>query len=101
MKRSLSCRHRCRMIMSAPLDDHVGTASGRSELAGQLTGAIEVCALPSSHAPNRSVVVRPEAKDSGWYSASSRLKAAGLSQAIALFEQAAEVVPIPRSPVPS
>jgi len=47
-----------------------------------------------------SVVVRPEAKDSGWYSASSRLKAAGLSQAIALFEQAAEVVPIPRSPRP-
>ena len=27
MKRSLSCRHRCRMIMSAPPDDHVGTAS--------------------------------------------------------------------------
>ena len=47
-----------------------------------------------------SVVVRPEAKDSGWYSASSRLKAAGLLQAIALFEQAAEVVPIPRSPRP-
>ncbi len=47
-----------------------------------------------------SVVVRPEAKDSGWYSASSRLKAAGLLQAIALFEEAAEVVPIPRSPRP-
>ena len=47
-----------------------------------------------------SVVVRPEAKDSGWYSASSRLKAAGLPEAITLFEQAAEVVPIPRSPRP-
>jgi hypothetical protein len=50
--------------------------------------------------PESSVVVRPEAKDSGWYSASSRLKAAGLPEAITLFEQAAEVVPIPRSPRP-
>lgn len=47
-----------------------------------------------------SVVVRPEPKDSGWYSAASRLQAAGLRQAIALFEQAAEAVPIPRSPRP-
>jgi SAM-dependent methyltransferase len=47
-----------------------------------------------------SVVVRPEAKDSGWYNAASRLQAAGLQRAIAHFEQAAEVVPIPRSPRP-
>ena len=47
-----------------------------------------------------SVVVRPEAKDSAWYSAASRLQAAGLRQAITLFEHAAEVVPIPRSPRP-
>ena len=47
-----------------------------------------------------SVVVRPEAKESGWYSAASRLQAAGLHEAITLFEQAAEVVPIPRSPRP-
>jgi salicylate 1-O-methyltransferase len=47
-----------------------------------------------------SVVVRPESKDSSWYSAASRLQAAGLRQAITLFEHAAEVVPIPRSPRP-
>lgn len=47
-----------------------------------------------------SVVVRPEAKDSGWYSTASRLQAAGLQKAIALFERAAELVPIPRSPRP-
>ena len=47
-----------------------------------------------------SVVVRPEDKYAAWYSASSRLQAAGLRQAITLFEQAAEVVPIPRSPRP-
>lgn len=47
-----------------------------------------------------SVVVRPEPTDSGWYSAASRLQAAGLRRAIALFEQAAEVVPIPRAPRP-
>jgi hypothetical protein len=47
-----------------------------------------------------SVVVRPEAMGSPWYSAASRLQAAGLRQAITLFEHAAEVVPIPRSPRP-
>jgi salicylate 1-O-methyltransferase len=50
--------------------------------------------------PESSIVVRPESKDNGWYSAASRLKAAGLQRAITLFEQAAEVVPIPRSPRP-
>ena len=50
--------------------------------------------------PESSIVVRPESKDSGWYSAASRLKAAGLQRAITLFERAAEVVPIPRSPRP-
>jgi salicylate 1-O-methyltransferase len=50
--------------------------------------------------PESSIVVRPESKDSGWYSAASRLKAAGLQRAITLLEQAAEVVPIPRSPRP-
>lgn len=53
-----------------------------------------------SHMRESSVVVRPETKDSGWYSAASRLRAAGLPRAITLFEQAAEVVPIPRSPRP-
>ena len=47
-----------------------------------------------------SVVVRPEAKDSGWYSAASRLRAAGLPQAITLFEHAAAEVPLPRAPRP-
>jgi hypothetical protein len=50
--------------------------------------------------PESSNVVRPEPKDSAWYSAASRLQAAGLQQAISLFEQAAEAVPIPRSPRP-
>ncbi|MDX1891101.1 SAM-dependent methyltransferase [Mycolicibacterium sp. 050158] len=50
--------------------------------------------------PESSVVVRPEPMDSGSYTASSRLQAAGLRRAITLFEQAAEVVPIPRSPRP-
>jgi hypothetical protein len=50
--------------------------------------------------PESSIVVRPESKDSGWYSAASRLNAGGLQRAITLFEQAAEVVPIPRSPRP-
>jgi salicylate 1-O-methyltransferase len=50
--------------------------------------------------PESSVVVRPEPMDSASYTASSRLRAAGLQPAITLFEHAAEVVPIPRSPRP-
>lgn len=50
--------------------------------------------------PESSVVVRPVPVGSGDYSASSRLQAAGLKQAIALFEQAAGAVPIPPAPLP-
>src|SRR5882757_1799361 len=50
--------------------------------------------------PESSVVVRPEPMDSGSYTAGSRLQAAGLRRAITVFEQAADVVPIPRSPRP-
>ncbi|BCI54018.1 hypothetical protein NIIDNTM18_32960 [Mycolicibacterium litorale] len=50
--------------------------------------------------PESSVVVRPQSKDSGYYSAGSRLQAAGLRPAIALFEQAATVVPLPKAPQP-
>ena len=50
--------------------------------------------------PESSIVVRPEPVDSGSYTAGSRLQAAGLRRAITLFEQAADVVPIPRSPRP-
>ena len=50
--------------------------------------------------PESSIVVRPEPIDSGSYTAGSRLQAAGLRRAITLFEQAADVVPIPRSPRP-
>ncbi|MDT5189985.1 MAG: hypothetical protein QOI28_2236 [Mycobacterium sp.] len=50
--------------------------------------------------PESSIVVRPEPIDSGSYTAGSRLQAAGLQRAITLFEQAADVVPIPRSPRP-
>lgn len=50
--------------------------------------------------PESSIVVRPEPMDSGSYTANSRLQAAGLQRAITLFEQAAEVVPLPRPPRP-
>lgn len=50
--------------------------------------------------PESSVVVRPVPVGSGDYSASSRLQAAGLKEAIALFEQAAAAVPIPPVPLP-
>jgi salicylate 1-O-methyltransferase len=54
----------------------------------------------ASTVPESSVVVRPEPMDSGTYTASSRLQAAGLRPAIKLFERAASEVPIPRSPYP-
>lgn len=47
-----------------------------------------------------SIVVRPEPKDSSSYSAASRLQAAGLQPAIAVFERAAAAVPIPGPPQP-
>jgi hypothetical protein len=50
--------------------------------------------------PESSVVVRPQPPGSSGYSAASRLQAAGLRPAIALFEQAAAVVPLPRAPQP-
>jgi hypothetical protein len=54
----------------------------------------------SSAVPESSVVVRPEPMDSETYTVNSRLQAAGLRPAIALFEQAAETIPIPRPPQP-
>jgi len=50
--------------------------------------------------PESSIVVRPEPMDSGSYTASSRLQAAGLSGAIKLFEDAANTVPLPQPPQP-
>jgi len=47
-----------------------------------------------------SIVVRPEPVESPSYTSSSRLQAAGLAPAIALFEQAAEAVPLPAPPQP-
>ncbi len=46
------------------------------------------------------MVVRPIPPGSSFYTAGSRLQAAGLKRAIALFEQAAQVVPIPSAPRP-
>jgi len=40
--------------------------------------------------PESSVVVRPEPMHSATYTPSSRLRAAGLAEAIAVFERAAE-----------
>ena len=50
--------------------------------------------------PESSIVVRPEPMESGSYTASSRLQAAGLRDAIKLFEEAAAAVPVPRLPQP-
>jgi hypothetical protein len=50
--------------------------------------------------PESSIVVRPEPLESGSYTASSRLQAAGLLGAIAHFEEAARAVPLPKPPQP-
>ena len=50
--------------------------------------------------PESSIVVRPEPMESASYTASSRLKAAGLLGAIKLFEEAAQAVPLPKPPQP-
>jgi hypothetical protein len=50
--------------------------------------------------PESSIVVRPEPMESGSYTAGSRLRAAGLSGAIKLFEEAAQAVPLPKPPQP-
>jgi hypothetical protein len=50
--------------------------------------------------PESSIVVRPEPMESGSYTASSRLQAAGLLGAIAHFEEAARAVPLPKPPQP-
>jgi salicylate 1-O-methyltransferase len=50
--------------------------------------------------PESSIVVRPEPMESGSYTASSRLQAAGLLGAIKLFEDAARTVPLPKPPRP-
>lgn len=50
--------------------------------------------------PESSVVVRPQPMDGRSYTTGSRLQAAGLAPAIKLFEQAAEVVPLPSPPRP-
>ncbi|MGY4708874.1 SAM-dependent methyltransferase [Mycolicibacterium sp. CBM1] len=50
--------------------------------------------------PESSIVVRPQPMDSATYTASSRLQAAGLRPAIALFEEAARSVPLPKAPQP-
>ncbi|WP_409371165.1 class I SAM-dependent methyltransferase [Mycolicibacterium fluoranthenivorans] len=54
----------------------------------------------SSSSRESSVVVRPIPPGSAFYTAGSRLQAAGLKRAITLFEQAAQVVPIPAAPRP-
>jgi salicylate 1-O-methyltransferase len=50
--------------------------------------------------PESSIVVRPEPMDSGSFTVNSRLQAAGLLGAIKLFEDAADVVPLPKPPQP-
>lgn len=50
--------------------------------------------------PESSSVVRPEPPEGYSYTASSRLRAAGLTTAISLFEAAAADVPLPPQPVP-
>jgi hypothetical protein len=50
--------------------------------------------------PESGIVVRPEPMESATYTQSSRLQAAGLLPAVALFQQAAEAVPLPAPPQP-
>jgi len=50
--------------------------------------------------PESSIVVRPVPMESVAYTASSRLQAAGLRPAMAIFEAAASEVPLPRLPQP-
>jgi hypothetical protein len=50
--------------------------------------------------PESSIVVRPQPTDSASFTPSSRLQAAGLRPAIAIFEEAASLVPLPRAPQP-
>lgn len=50
--------------------------------------------------PESSIVVRPKPLESGSYTASSRLQAAGLLGAINHFEAAAKTVPLPKPPQP-
>lgn len=51
---------------------------------------------PEPRMPESSIVVRPEPS----YTEASRLRAAGLAQAIAVFERAAEQVALPKPPQP-
>ncbi len=55
---------------------------------------------PEPRMPESSIVVRPEPMHSATYTQSSRLQAAGLAEAIAVFERAAEQVPLPTHPQP-
>lgn len=55
---------------------------------------------PEVRLPESSIVVRPEPMDSATYTESSRLQAAGLVPATALFERAAQQVPLPTAPQP-
>ncbi|MGO9926474.1 MAG: SAM-dependent methyltransferase [Mycobacterium sp.] len=55
---------------------------------------------PEPRIPESSIVVRPEPTSSPTYTQSSRLQAAGLPRAIALFERIAEQVALPTSPQP-
>jgi hypothetical protein len=50
--------------------------------------------------PESSIVVRPEPTESATYTQSSRLQAAGLLPAVALFEHAAQQIPLPKPPHP-
>lgn len=55
---------------------------------------------PKARLPESSAVVRPEPMESATYTQSSRLQAAGLAPAVALFEEAARQVPMPSPPSP-
>ena len=55
---------------------------------------------PEPRMPESSIVVRPEPMGSATFTQSSRLQAAGLAEAVAMFERAAEQVPLPTHPQP-
>src|SRR6266550_1527947 len=77
------------------------TAGSRGRFRAIDHGAISDAGLSyRRNVPESSIVVRPEPMESGSYTASSRLQAAGLLGAIKLFEDAAQAVPLPKPPQP-
>ena len=92
-------RPRCpRVPATTPTAGDCGSFPNNSPVSA--TRAKDCRSVYRSTMPESSIVVRPEPMESATYTASSRLQAAGLLPAVALFEQAAAEVPLPTPPQP-